>query len=111
MSHEELWELLIRHQDEPFFTVRGLPFRYTIRGGELFVDRRGKSITKATVSKAYDRILESPDEITGPKKLNAFGAPYIWAIFRKLGIIPGENKTFDADSDISAHVPENDRND
>ncbi|MCC8050110.1 MAG: hypothetical protein LIP10_05525 [Clostridiales bacterium] len=89
MSHEELWELLVRHQGEPFFTVKGLPFQYTIRGGELFVDRRGKSITKATVSKAYDRIQESPEEITGPKKLNAFGAPYIWAIFRKLGIVAG----------------------
>ncbi len=84
MSHEELWELLIEHQNEVFFTVKGLPFRYTIKGGELFVDRREKSITRSTILKAYDRICETPEEITGPKKLNAFGAPYIWAIFLQL---------------------------
>ncbi|MCD8105605.1 MAG: hypothetical protein LUF35_11555 [Lachnospiraceae bacterium] len=86
MSQEELWELLAGHQGETFFTVKGLPFHYTVKGGELFVDRREKSITRATIAKAYERILETPEEITGPKKLNAFGAPYIWAIFVKLGI-------------------------
>ncbi|MCD7883401.1 MAG: hypothetical protein LUI87_06825 [Lachnospiraceae bacterium] len=86
MSQEELWELLTKHQGETFFTVKGLPFHYTIKGGELFVDRREKSITRATIAKAYERIQETPQEITGPKKLNAFGAPYIWAIFVALGI-------------------------
>lgn len=89
MSHEELWEMLEKHQGELFYTVKGLPFRYTVKGGELFVDRREKSITRSTIVKAYERICESPEEITGPKKLNAFGAPYIWAIFRQLGIFPG----------------------
>ncbi|MCD7737286.1 MAG: hypothetical protein LUI07_10075, partial [Lachnospiraceae bacterium] len=77
MTHEQLWEVLAEHQGETFFTVKGLPFQYSVKGGELFVDRREKSITRATIIKAYDRILESPEEITGPKKLNAFGAPYI----------------------------------
>ncbi|MCD7817487.1 MAG: hypothetical protein LUH07_00310 [Lachnospiraceae bacterium] len=86
MTHEQVWEILTEHQGEQFYTVKGLPFRYTVKGGELFVDRREKSITRATVIKAYDRILEHPGEITGPKKLNAFGAPYIWAIFKQLNI-------------------------
>lgn len=50
------------------------------------MDRREKSITRATIIKAYDRIQEAPEEITGPKRLNAFGAPYIWAIFLQLKI-------------------------
>ncbi|MCD8336802.1 MAG: hypothetical protein LUD18_05910, partial [Lachnospiraceae bacterium] len=50
--------------------------------------RRPKSITRSTVVRAYDRICEMPEEITGPKKLNAFGAPYIWAIFRQLKLFP-----------------------
>ncbi|MCC8066435.1 MAG: hypothetical protein LIO94_04965 [Clostridiales bacterium] len=86
MTHEQLWEKLVEHQGEPFFTVKGLPFQYRVKGGELFVDRRGKSITRATIIKAYERIQENPGEITGPKKLNAFGAPYIWAIFKQLKI-------------------------
>ncbi|MCD8074726.1 MAG: hypothetical protein LUF27_06790 [Lachnospiraceae bacterium] len=88
MSHEELWKVLEAHQGELFYTVKGLPFRYTVKGGELFVDRREKSITRATIVKAYDRICEMPEEITGPKKLNAFGAPYIWAVFRELKLFP-----------------------
>ncbi|MCD7841152.1 MAG: hypothetical protein LUG56_01650 [Lachnospiraceae bacterium] len=113
MSHEELWELLVSHQGEPFYTVKGLPFHYTIRGGELFVDRRSKSITRATVQKAYDRILEFPEEITGPKKLNAFGAPYIWAVFRKFGIVGGgrtKSGEDDGGCDFS-HMQENVNND
>ncbi|MCD7766081.1 MAG: hypothetical protein LUH53_06120, partial [Lachnospiraceae bacterium] len=98
---------------EPFYTVKGLPFQYTVRGGELFVDRRSKSITKATVQKAYDRILGSPEEITGPKKLNAFGAPYIWAIFQKFGIVGG-GKTKQSEGDRGcavSHMQENGSND
>ncbi len=86
MDCEELWELMIRHQGETFYTVKGLPFHYEIRGGELFVDRRGKSITRATVLKAYSSVQADPQGITGPKALNVFGAPYIWAILKKFGI-------------------------
>ena len=61
-----------------------IPFTYTIKGGEMFVDRRSKSITKATFAKALDKIKENPEKITGPKALNVFGAPYILAILRGL---------------------------
>ena len=50
-------------------------------GGEAvmgeFVDRRSKSITRATVEKAYE-------------KLNVFGAPYIWALFSGLSLVEGK---------------------
>lgn len=84
MVHEEVWKILEEHQGEEFHTVKGLPFQYTIRGGELFVDRRSKSITRATILRAWDRLQESQGQIRGPKQLNVFGAPYIWAIFRQL---------------------------
>ena len=38
-----VWPLLQQHQGKTFYTAKGLPFTYTIRGGELFVDRRSKS--------------------------------------------------------------------
>lgn len=74
---EELWNLLIEHQNETFYTIKQLPFRYYIKGGELFVDRRSKSITKATFAQALQKLKDDPDKITGPKSLNVFGAPYV----------------------------------
>ena len=47
-----LWEQLIRAQGTAFRTAKGLPFTYVIRGNELFVSRRERSITRATVNRA-----------------------------------------------------------
>ena len=38
---EATWQLLQQHQGETFHTAKGLPFTYTIRGGELFVTAAG----------------------------------------------------------------------
>ena len=84
---DTLWDLLSEHQNEPFYTVKKLPFRYIIKVGELFVDRRTKSITKATFQQALDRIAENPDKVIGPKSLNVFGAPYIWALLKAFEIV------------------------
>lgn len=84
---EELWNLLIEHQNETFYTIKQLPFRYYIKGGELFVDRRSKSITKATFAQALQKLKDDPDKITGPKSLNVFGAPYVWAVFKTFKIV------------------------
>ena len=83
LSGDDLWRLLKMRQGETFYTAKQLPFTYAIRGGEMFVDRRSKSITKATFLKALDRI--KAEKITGPKSLNVFGAPYIFALLRSLG--------------------------
>lgn len=88
-----LWECIEKHQGETFLTKKGLPFSYTVKGGELFTDRRERSITKSTFEKAYekltaDRAGESPVcKIVGPKTLNVYGAPYIWAVFVGIGFI------------------------
>lgn len=80
LNGDELWELLEQHQGEIFYTAKNLPFIYEIRGGEMFVDRRSKSITKATFERALGRVKEEPEKVTGPKSLNVFGAPYIFAL-------------------------------
>ena len=49
-------------------------------GGELFASRRERSITRSTFEKALRKIQEAPGEMSGPKKLNVYGAPYVWAI-------------------------------
>lgn len=84
---ENLWDKIKAFEGETFHTVKGLPFTYRIRGGELFTERKKKSITRATFEKAFLKVQEHKEEITGPKKLNVFGGPYVWAIFKKLGIV------------------------
>ncbi len=87
MDEAKLWERITKEQGTVFCTARGLQFRYKIKGYELFVDRKRKSLTKATVSMAYRRAREQGFLVSGPKKLGVFGASYIYPIFLKLGII------------------------
>ena len=84
----EVWEVVTAHQGEQFYTLKKLPFVYVIKGGECFIDRRTKSITRATFEKAYEKICrEGKENIKGPKQLGVFGAPYVWAIFLQLELI------------------------
>jgi hypothetical protein len=62
-------------------------FTYKIHGGEMFVDRKEKSITRATVMKTYRRVVELDGAIKGPKTLGTFGASYLFPIFVKMGLI------------------------
>lgn len=87
---ERLWREMEALAGEPFRTAKGLAFAYTVRGGELFFDRKEKSVTKATVKAAYRRALELEAlgvKVTGPKKLGVFGASYLYPIFVRLGVI------------------------
>lgn len=87
VSIESVWQLLTEQQSETFYTMKKLPFTYVVKGGELFVDRRSKSITKATFEQALNKLKENPQQITGPNSLNVFGAPYVWAIFKAFNIV------------------------
>lgn len=88
-----LWAAIQAHEGKRFLTKKGLPFTYTIKGGELFTDRRERSITRSTFEKAYSKLIQdqegenAPKKIVGPKTLNVYGAPYVWAVFIGLGII------------------------
>ena len=83
---ENLWEALLLFQSCPFHTAKGLEFSYTIKGGELFVSRKEKSITRSSVEMAFRRAL-ALGEVSGPKKLGVFGASYLYPVFLRLGII------------------------
>ncbi len=84
---EALWDCLRLFAGVPFHTSKGLPFTYRIQGSEMFVSRKDKSITRATVLYAYQRVLAGQTVFDGPKKLGCFGASYLYPIFRRLGII------------------------
>ena len=86
----ELWELLKFLQGCVFLTAKGLKFTYKIRGDEMFVNRKSKSITQAAVSMAYNRAVELMKEtgsVTGPKQLGTFGASYLYPVFVRIGVI------------------------
>lgn len=87
---EVLWPVLARYQGKDFLTAKGLQFSYTIRGNEMFVSRKEKSITRATVNIAFHvalAIQKGGMRVTGPKKLKTFGASYLYPVFIKIGII------------------------
>lgn len=89
-SEEQLWEALERYQGTDFYTAKGLQYQYTVKGGEMFVSRREKTITKATVILAAKKAAALQMEgksVDGPKKLGVYGASYIWPVFRKIGVI------------------------
>lgn len=98
IAEGDLWETITAHQGKTFVTKKGLPFTYSIKGGELFTDRRERSITKSTFDKAYEKLKQDrlgdnpPCKIVGPKSLNMYGAPYIWAVFMGIGLLEEENK-------------------
>lgn len=90
LTIDRLWEVLELYEDFPFYTMRNLEFTYIIKGNEMFVDRKEKSITKATVGMALGKALELGGIVSGPKKLGTFGASYLYPIFLYYEIIKKE---------------------
>ena len=87
---EWLWAALSTFQGVHFYTARNLAFTYMIRGNEMFVSRKDKSITRATVEIAFQRAVKLQKNeglVSGPKKLGTFGASYLYPVFLHLGMI------------------------
>lgn len=87
---DALWKIIVFYEGKQFYTSKGLPFQYTIKGKELFCDRRERSITCSTFERGYQKIIQSIKEgnpITGPKRLGLFGAPYVWSILKGVGVL------------------------
>ena len=84
-------ETLLREQTpdalwEAILAFEGLEYSYTIRGNEMFVSRKEKSVTRASILVAYKKAQELGC-VTGPKQLGVFGASYLYPVFLRLGII------------------------
>ena len=90
LTIDRLWEVMELYEDFPFYTMRNLEFTSIIKGNEMFVDRKEKSITKATVGMALGKALELGGIVSGPKKLGTFGASYLYPIFLYYEIIKKE---------------------
>ena len=89
-----LWDTLKYLQGCVFHTVErgnkeGLRFRYMIKGGELYVDGKDNSITRATLKKAFAntcKLQEKMGYVSDPREIGTNGASYLYPIFLRLGI-------------------------
>lgn len=87
---ELMWNVMALFAGHAFRTAKGLSFTYSIRGNEMFVDRKDKSITRATVNLAARTALRLQREcgvVKGPKKLGTFGASYLYPVLIRIGVI------------------------
>lgn len=82
-----LWDTLVLFQGYPFHTAKKLEFTYSLKGHEMFVSRKEKSLTRASIMLAFRKALELKRMVSGPKKLGTFGASYLYPIFLRLGVI------------------------
>ncbi len=86
MTPDALWDAVASCAGMVFYTAKGLEYSYTIKGKEMFVSRKKKTITRSSILKAYEKALELKC-VSGPKQLGVYGASYIYPIFLRLGII------------------------
>ena len=88
-AEEYLWDAIVAYVDYSFITEKGLSLKYTVQGGEIFFNRKKKSVTRATVMKAFHRVRQLQHEkgfVSGPKELGTFGASYIYPVFLRIGV-------------------------
>ena len=84
-----LWKTIEAFVNYPFSTEKGLSMKYTVKGGEIFFDRKEKSVTKASVVRAFHRARQLQNEkggVNGPKELGTFGASYLYPVFLRIGV-------------------------
>ena len=96
-----LWNTIEIFSGYTFTTVKGLRFRYTVNGNEIQINRKKKSITRSSVKVALKVTLEKNGNISGPKKLEAFGSSYLYPMFLRFGLIDTERK-------LNGHLPDMD---
>lgn len=93
-----LWDCVLAFEGCTFTTTSGLPYTYSIRltrlgekGKEIFVSRKEKAITRSSVERALEVVMERgealPVKMTTPKELNVFGASYIYPLFIRFGLV------------------------
>ncbi len=81
------WAWLTEKQNVSFTTLRGLEFTISIKGNELFIDRKKKGLTRATVNIALRKAREIGVIRKTPKELGTFGASYLMPIFVLYGAV------------------------
>lgn len=77
MEFEEVWNRIIKHQNEIFHTKRGLELKYTVKNDKLYHNRSEPEISKSEFLRAYNKYpFNGPGEIRDLAR----GSAYIYAI-------------------------------
>lgn len=94
---EYLWKAIVLFENYPFSTMKGLRFSYEVKRGkaglptgELAINRKEKTITRATINLAFHKAVKLQQTegcVSGPKKIGGFGASYLYPLFLRLGVI------------------------
>lgn len=97
---DSLWSCIDVFSGYRFKTTTGLKFTYTVKDGELFISQKEKSVAKASVEKAYRKVMDEQYERGGerpgynrPKDLgDLFGVSYIYPLFYRFCLIDVPDK-------------------
>lgn len=78
---EELWKVIIIFEKYPFYTMKGFRFTYQVKGNEIFVSRKEKSITRSSVILAMKKAIELQNQFNANSARTAHpfqrnGAPF-----------------------------------
>ena len=77
MDFEIIWERILRHEGELFFTVTKREFTYRIVGNAVVPEHTGFSLAKSQFQKAYSMgPLKNPGQISR----KVMGPSYVFAI-------------------------------
>lgn len=94
----ELWERICLLQGTELHTSGrgsrpGKPFTYRVKGNEISISTKEKTVTWSSVQKAWLTVQAIAHEqgcekpiIKGPKQLGVFGASYLYPIFLRLEV-------------------------
>lgn len=85
-----VWEMIRLLQGKVFSTAKGLDYCFAVKGNEIFVNRKSKSITRSSVRRSLKSAIELRSEgknVDGPKMLGTFGASYLYPVFEYIGLI------------------------
>ena len=96
-AEKRLWEAIVAYAGYRFLTEKGLPLKYTVEGGEVFFNRKEKSVTKSSILMAFRRarhIQAIEGCVSGPKKLGTFGASYLYPVFLRIGVCSKKSENF-----------------
>lgn len=95
-----LWKAIVMFVNYPFSTMKGLKFSYEVKRGrsvlptgEIAIDRKEKTITRATINLAFHKAVnlqKTEGCVSGPKKIGCFGASYLYPLFLRFGVIRRE---------------------
>lgn len=96
---EYLWKAIVLFENYPFSTMKGLRFSYKIKRGrtglptgEIEIDRKEKTITRATINLTFHKVMNlqrNEGYVSGPR-FCGFEASYLYPLFLRFGVVRRE---------------------